>query len=220
MRAGKGPPWARLSPRRYRGARTCGGRRDTGGGGPLALPGRRLCLGFRHRQQPRGIDQRHMRQRLRKISEHAPAARIVLLGEQAHIVAQGKQPLEQRLALRAPARRARSNLRARTSTARTRPRRPATHRRRSRWSSAAPAHRRSARARWRQWCRARADRRAAGSPLAASATGSRPDAAIRRTARKSRVWRRIPSRRPPRGSHRVCASSARAAPRGRRARRP
>src|ERR1017187_8642802 len=42
------------------------------------------------------MDQRDMRKRLREIPNHAPGVRVVLFREQAHIVAQRKQPLEQR----------------------------------------------------------------------------------------------------------------------------
>ena len=44
----------------------------------------------------RGVDQRDVRQRLREIAGLAAGSRIVLLGQQAEIVGQTEEPLEQR----------------------------------------------------------------------------------------------------------------------------
>ena len=44
-----------------------------------------------------------MRQRLRRVAQCAVVAQIVLLRKQADIIAQGQQPLEQRLGLRVAA---------------------------------------------------------------------------------------------------------------------
>src|SRR6185312_11407424 len=49
-----------------------------------------------------GVDERHVRQRLREVAEHHPVDRVVLLGEEADVVAQREEPLEQALGL-APA---------------------------------------------------------------------------------------------------------------------
>src|SRR5919201_5497043 len=43
----------------------------------------------------RGVDEREMGQRLREVAEQTAGARVVLLGEQADVVAQIEQPLEQ-----------------------------------------------------------------------------------------------------------------------------
>ena len=47
------------------------------------------------RQVARRIDERHVRQRLRKIAEHASFSRVVLLREQADVIAESDQTLEQ-----------------------------------------------------------------------------------------------------------------------------
>ena len=58
-----------------------------------AAPGRRC----RQRQQMRSVHERHVRQSLRKIAEHPASMNIVLLGQQADIIAQCEQSLEERL---------------------------------------------------------------------------------------------------------------------------
>ena len=40
------------------------------------------------------VDQRHVGEGLREVSDHAPGVGVVLLGQQAEVVAQGEQPLE------------------------------------------------------------------------------------------------------------------------------
>src|SRR5215204_284438 len=47
-----------------------------------------------------GHDQRHVAERLREVAELAPQARVVLLGEQADVVAEREQTLEERSRLR------------------------------------------------------------------------------------------------------------------------
>src|SRR5687768_1007111 len=47
------------------------------------------------RQIERGRDEREMRERLRKISEHALLRRVVLFGEQPDVVAERKQSIDQ-----------------------------------------------------------------------------------------------------------------------------
>lgn len=42
-----------------------------------------------------GIDEAHVRERLRKIAQHAVATRIVFLGEQANVVSKAQQVFEQ-----------------------------------------------------------------------------------------------------------------------------
>src|SRR5271155_59202 len=49
---------------------------------------------FRQRQIVRRVDQRHMRKCLREISHLPLPDGVVFLGQQPHVVAQGKQPLE------------------------------------------------------------------------------------------------------------------------------
>src|ERR1700722_7911261 len=46
-----------------------------------------------------GVDQGHMRERLREVAHEAPGQRVVLLREQAEIVAQGQESLEELLGL-------------------------------------------------------------------------------------------------------------------------
>src|ERR1700722_13956354 len=55
-----------------------------------------LRRALRQRKIMRAVDEADMREGLRKIAELALAARVVLLGEQSDIVAQGEQPLEHR----------------------------------------------------------------------------------------------------------------------------
>ena len=43
-----------------------------------------------------GVDEGDVGERLRKVADLPPRARVVLLGEQADVVAQREQPLEQR----------------------------------------------------------------------------------------------------------------------------
>src|SRR5688500_16749594 len=47
-------------------------------------------------QVERGIHQRHVGERLREVADLPPQTGIVLLGEEADVVAQREQPLEQR----------------------------------------------------------------------------------------------------------------------------
>src|SRR5712691_200411 len=47
----------------------------------------------------RGVDERDVRERLREVADLAAAARVVLLGQQADVVAQREDPLEQRARL-------------------------------------------------------------------------------------------------------------------------
>ena len=84
-----------------------------------------------------GVDQRDVRERLREVADQAPAPRVVLLGEQADVVAQRQQPLEQRVARRrVRPLQARSCRPARRCRRGTRPRPPAGRRRRRRRSVA------------------------------------------------------------------------------------
>src|SRR3546814_15407414 len=64
----------------------------------LALLGRTAAAA----QVVAGVDQADMRERLREVAELAAEPRVVLLGEQAEVVAQCEQALEQRLGV-APA---------------------------------------------------------------------------------------------------------------------
>ena len=48
------------------------------------------------RQVPRRVDQAHVRERLRKIADQPAVYAVVLLGQQAHVVAQREQALEVR----------------------------------------------------------------------------------------------------------------------------
>ena len=52
----------------------------------------------RARQVVRGVDQRDVRERLREVADQPLASRVVLLGEQADVVAQREQPFEERRA--------------------------------------------------------------------------------------------------------------------------
>ena len=49
----------------------------------------------RAREVARRIDDRHVAERLREVTQHAARPRIVFLGEQAHIVAQREQSIEE-----------------------------------------------------------------------------------------------------------------------------
>ena len=54
-------------------------------------------------ERDRRAHQGEMGKRLGKVAEQMPRGRIVLLGEQSHIVAERELPLEQRTGLRLPA---------------------------------------------------------------------------------------------------------------------
>ena len=69
----------------------------------------------RPRQIARGVDERHVRERLRKVAQHPPSLRIVFFGEQSHVVAQRQQTLEQLFRLGRAVRRAPAHRPARTS---------------------------------------------------------------------------------------------------------
>ena len=71
----------------------------------------------------RRVDQRQVGERLREVAELAPGHRVVLLGQQPHVVAQTQQPLEQLAGLVAPARSSPARRPARTSRPGRRPRR-------------------------------------------------------------------------------------------------
>jgi hypothetical protein len=60
--------------------------------GLLALGSRRGYVG---REVERRVDQSHVRECLRKVPDQAAGHRIVLLGQQAHVIAQREQTLEQ-----------------------------------------------------------------------------------------------------------------------------
>src|SRR5690606_31351009 len=72
-------------------------------GGALALLGGAERRPGRQRDQPCGVDERHVRQGLRIVAEHPPLARVVFLGQEAEVVAEPEQPLEERLGVLAPA---------------------------------------------------------------------------------------------------------------------
>jgi hypothetical protein len=64
-------------------------RHGAGAGRPLP---RRSAVA---RQVVRSVDESDVRQRLREVAEHAARTRVIFLGEQADVVAQREQPLEQ-----------------------------------------------------------------------------------------------------------------------------
>src|SRR5450432_2407507 len=54
-------------------------------------------------QAPRAVDQRYVRERLREVADEPPRGHVVLLGEQAHVVAEPDETLEERGGLAAAA---------------------------------------------------------------------------------------------------------------------
>ena len=124
-----------------------------------------------------GVDQRDVARRpAGSCPASRPAARVVLLGQQADVVAQREQALEQP---RAPRRAGRAGRRCRPARSCRRgmpPRRAAGRRRRVRCRSAGRSRRAPARARSPRPCRARAGPSAAGSRPAGSSAGWRPAA--------------------------------------------
>ena len=190
------------------------------GCGSLALGARRLSLLRRYRQEARRVHERHVRQGLRKIAEHALGARIVFFREEPHIVAQLRATARTTLRLRRGVRSAGRRPRAKMSTARTRPRPPAARRRPFRSNIAARVPHTSAPARSRQSCRERAHRRAAESPPGESTADSRRDPTIHRIARRHSASHRSLARTPRHGWHRALLAIARPARPDRRVRHP
>ena len=131
-----------------------------------------------------GVDEREVRERLREVPEQALRLGVVLLGEQAEVVARGRRAARTARAPRRAGRAARSSRRARTSTAGRRPRpagSPSTPLVVA-CGSAARSRRGAARARSPRSCRGRAGRSPAGSRRAAAAAGSRRAPSSRTTA--------------------------------------
>src|SRR3546814_918829 len=91
------PPGPRTSPPRR--ARSFPGSRSSLASGRLPPRCRtgHLC------EVERGVHQADVAERLREVTELATGHRVVLLGEEPHVVAQGEQPLEQRSGLVDPA---------------------------------------------------------------------------------------------------------------------
>src|SRR5918992_499270 len=54
-----------------------------------------LCGFLALAQVERGVDERHVRKRLREVAEQAPRDRVVFLGEEANVVGEAEQPLEE-----------------------------------------------------------------------------------------------------------------------------
>src|SRR5438046_3044794 len=70
----------------------------------LPLPRRLRGLLFRLASKMEcGVDQPHVRERLRKVADLAPALWIVFFREQPHVVAQRQQPFEDRPGIVMPA---------------------------------------------------------------------------------------------------------------------
>src|SRR5690349_11003464 len=64
-------------------------------GGMIVVRGAMRCWPVRHRKIVGAVDERDVREGLRKIAQLAFETRVVFLGQQANVVAQSKQPLEE-----------------------------------------------------------------------------------------------------------------------------
>ena len=169
------------------------------------------CVLVALRDDARRIDQRDVRERLREVADKAACARVVLLREEAHVVAQADERARRASSLPRGDPGGNSCRPARTCTAGTPLRLPGARRRPNRSHNAA-------RDRWRPRAVARsrapslrpAGRSRRESPPSGSSAGWRRASSIRRSPRTSPSASRNPDRRPRRGCDRAGRATARA----------